>query len=237
VSDASELLRDAQYALQNVGHASTDSKKFAAKAKSLARKILRNHPGTREAAGARLILEQLGERLPEPALEFRHMHKTAPEQHQPLTHVETRHEEATAIPQPGWGLRLLQAIPVTGGVFMLTGGIKALAVSENALAVQQLIIGVLLVNFPRTQLFGQLVKLVRSKTSLPGDCYATTDHLPNTQEIADFFRAALQGKKYKLAVIATILFLFNDVLLILAAVLYVLGLRQLLQTIKAWLLH
>jgi hypothetical protein len=56
LADASELLRDAHYALQNVSHGSTDSKKFASKAKSLANRVIRKFPNSSDADSTRSIL-------------------------------------------------------------------------------------------------------------------------------------------------------------------------------------
>ena len=236
MSDANELLSEAQYALQNVGHGSTDSKKFAAKAKSLARKILRKHADTQEAAAARLILEQLGERLPQSAIESQHVHKTAFEQHQPLTHSEASDTRPTAYPVPGWPLRLLQAVAVVVGIYLLFYGIDLLSSNANAAALQFLIVGVVLINFPRTSMFASMANALRSKILVEEDWYAKADHLPSQKDVLDLLRAALQANKVKLAILGVMLFLLNGLLVVVAGALYVIGARKSLDAIAEWLL-
>ena len=60
MANAGELLREAQYAYQNVSHGdSPDNRKKTARAKSVARKIIRKFPTSSEADQARQILERL----------------------------------------------------------------------------------------------------------------------------------------------------------------------------------
>ncbi|MGI9273013.1 MAG: hypothetical protein ACR2QT_14640 [Woeseiaceae bacterium] len=60
MADAGELLRNAQYAFQNITHGdSRDNRRHTAQAKSLARKIIRRFPASSEAGEAQLILERL----------------------------------------------------------------------------------------------------------------------------------------------------------------------------------
>lgn len=236
MSDANELLSEAQYALQNVGHGSTDSEKFAAKAKSLARTILRKHADTQEAAAARLILEQLGERLPQSAIQSQHIHKTAVEQHQPLTHSATTDARLAAYPVPGWPLRLLQAVPVVVGIYLLFYGIELLYSNANAAALQSLIVSVVLINFPRTSMFTSMANALRSKILVEEDWYAKADHLPTRKDVLELLRAALQANKVKLAILGAMLFLLNGLLVVVAGVLYVIGARKSLDAIEGWLL-
>lgn len=60
MADAGELLRDAQYAFYNITHGeSPDNRKNKARAKSLARKIIRKFPTSAEADQAHQILEKM----------------------------------------------------------------------------------------------------------------------------------------------------------------------------------
>jgi hypothetical protein len=197
---------------------------------------LRNHPGTQEAAGAQLILEQLGERLAEPALEIQHIHKTATEQHQALTHAESTDARPTAYPVPGWPLRMAQAIPVVVGIYLLLNGIKLLYSHANTAALQYLIAGVVLINFPRTNIFNNLVNALRSKIIVQEDWYAKANHLPTQQDVLELLRAALQASKVKLAIMGAVLFLLNGLLAVIAGVLYVIGTKKALDAIEEWLI-
>jgi len=235
MSDVNELLSAAQYALQNVGHGSTDSSKFAAKAKKLARKVLRKYPDSQEAAGAQLILEQLGERIAEPAMQVHHRHKSAFEQHQGLAHSETTDSRPTGFPVAGWPMRIAQAIPVVVGIYLLLNGIKLLYAHANTAALQYLIAAVVLINFPRTSIFNTLVKALKSKIFVREDWYAKANHLPNREDLLEILRAALQASKVKLAILGAMLFLLNGLLVGIAGALYVIGARKSLDAIKGWL--
>jgi len=59
VASAEELIREAQYAFRNIGHASTDEKKYRARARKYARQLIRKYPTSMEASQARSILDQL----------------------------------------------------------------------------------------------------------------------------------------------------------------------------------
>lgn len=64
MTDAVNLLRDAQYCLLNVSSASLDGKKSAREARSLAERIIREYPDAPEVAAAKSILAQLEDRDP-----------------------------------------------------------------------------------------------------------------------------------------------------------------------------
>lgn len=64
MTDAVNLLRDAQYCLLNVSSASLDGKKSAREARSLAERIIREYPDAPEVAAAKSILAQLEDRNP-----------------------------------------------------------------------------------------------------------------------------------------------------------------------------
>ena len=74
LSDAAEMLRAAQYEFQNVSPGAMDSKKHSAKAKSLARRIIRKFPDSHEATASRSILKNLGERVSEPKAKYQNIH-------------------------------------------------------------------------------------------------------------------------------------------------------------------
>jgi hypothetical protein len=59
VASADELIREAQYAFRNVGHGSTDEKKYKARAEKYAKRVIRKYPVSIEASQARRILDQL----------------------------------------------------------------------------------------------------------------------------------------------------------------------------------
>lgn len=67
MASADEWLREAQYALQNVGPGSTDEHKYTVRAKSYALQVIRKYPHSIEAAQARGILAQLNVRIDKPA--------------------------------------------------------------------------------------------------------------------------------------------------------------------------
>ena len=60
MASADELLREAQFAFQSIGAGSTDERKNTARAKRIARRIVRAYPAGIEAAQAREILRMLG---------------------------------------------------------------------------------------------------------------------------------------------------------------------------------
>ena len=60
MADAGELIREAQHALQNVSPGSRDERKYAARAKKYARRVIRKYPTSVEAVQAREILGHLG---------------------------------------------------------------------------------------------------------------------------------------------------------------------------------
>lgn len=61
MSSADELIREAQYAFRNISHGSTDERKYRARAKKYAKRVIRKYPTSIEASQARTILRQLGE--------------------------------------------------------------------------------------------------------------------------------------------------------------------------------
>ncbi len=63
MASAEELLRDAQHAFQNITPGSADEKKYTARAKKLAHRIVRKYPASIEAEQARAVLRSLGEML------------------------------------------------------------------------------------------------------------------------------------------------------------------------------
>ena len=63
MASADELIREAQYAFRNIGHGSTDEKKYRARAKKYARNIIRKYPVSIEASQARSILDQLNVKI------------------------------------------------------------------------------------------------------------------------------------------------------------------------------
>jgi hypothetical protein len=60
VANADELIREAQYAFRNISHGSTDERKYTARAKKYAKRVIRKYPASIEASQARSILRQLG---------------------------------------------------------------------------------------------------------------------------------------------------------------------------------
>lgn len=67
LASADELLREAQYALQNVSPGSTDEHKYSARAKSYALQVVQKYPHSSEASQAREILAQLKVPIGKPA--------------------------------------------------------------------------------------------------------------------------------------------------------------------------
>ena len=73
MADADELLRDAQYAFQSISYGDTrDNRKFTARAKSFAKKIIRKFPESVEASQARAILDRLEGKIDEPKFDHDH---------------------------------------------------------------------------------------------------------------------------------------------------------------------
>ena len=61
MATADELIREAQYAFRNINRGSTDERKYRARAKKYAKRIIRKYPTSIEASQARTILRQLNE--------------------------------------------------------------------------------------------------------------------------------------------------------------------------------
>jgi hypothetical protein len=59
VAGAGETLREAQYAFRNISHGSTDERKYRARAKKYAKRVIRKYPASIEAPQARAILDAL----------------------------------------------------------------------------------------------------------------------------------------------------------------------------------
>ena len=238
MSDASELLREAQYALQNVSYGSTDSKKHAAEAKSLARRIIRKYPDSREVAAAWSILEQLGERVPAPTAQDQQVHAASVEHYQshPRADVRTESRKLQYL-LPGWPLRLAQAIPVVVGVFLIMREIGPILWSRPDIeSLLSLLAGGLLVYFPRMDAFTSLVSQAKTKVFVEEDWYAKVDHLPTAKDIEELVSAGLQGNKNKLLILIVTLFFLSGFFVTFAAVFYVIGARKAFDTIEGWLL-
>lgn len=59
MASADELIREAEYAFRNISQGSTRARKYTAKAKKYAKRVVRQYPNSIEAAQARLILDRL----------------------------------------------------------------------------------------------------------------------------------------------------------------------------------
>ena len=255
MADADHLLREAQYALQNVSHGSTDSKKHAAKAKSLARRIIRKYPDSQEVSSARSILEQLGERVQAPEFQDQHVHATPVGQHHDQSHPWAQGPRHTAEPNqhdspdfraegrrlryalPGWPLRLAQAIPVVVGVFLILQGLRSFSSSSPAIwGLSSLLAGGWLVYFPRMNAFTSLVSHARTKVLVEEDWYAKADQLPTLQDVEELVSAAIRGNKNKLLILIVVLLFLGGFFMIFATVFYVIGVRKAFDTIEGWLL-
>lgn len=78
-----QLLHEAQYAFLSISAGeSRENKRNAARARSLSRKIIRNHPASMEAKEALAILRRLGDEAYVSAMGSRHRHITEEEHHQ-----------------------------------------------------------------------------------------------------------------------------------------------------------
>mgnify|MGYP001825235809 FL=1 len=88
MATAEQMLNEAQYAFANITFGeSFANARHAARAKSLARKIIRKFPATMEASEARAILRRMGEEGYTSEMNVRHRHVTQAEHHsgwQPL---------------------------------------------------------------------------------------------------------------------------------------------------------
>ena len=82
MATAEQMLNEAQYAFANItfGESFTNAR-HAARAKSLARKIIRKFPATMEASEARAILRRLGEEAYTSEMPIRHRHLSQSEHH------------------------------------------------------------------------------------------------------------------------------------------------------------
>ena len=82
MATAEQMLNEAQYAFANITFGeSLANARHAARAKSLARKIIRKFPATMEASEAHAILRRLGEEAYTSEMEVRHRHVTQAEHH------------------------------------------------------------------------------------------------------------------------------------------------------------
>jgi hypothetical protein len=59
VADADETIREAQYAFHNISPGSADERKYRARAKKFAKRVIRKYPASIEASRARAILDAL----------------------------------------------------------------------------------------------------------------------------------------------------------------------------------
>ena len=86
MADVDELLRDAQYAFQNISHGqSRENRKNSARAKYLAKQIIRKSPTSSEAEQAQQILTRLNPEAAEAAIQRRSEHPFDPQdQHEQL---------------------------------------------------------------------------------------------------------------------------------------------------------
>jgi hypothetical protein len=82
MATAEQLLNEAQYAFANISFGeSFANTRYAARAKSLSRKIIRKFPETMEAQEARAILRRLGEEAFTSEMPIRHRHVRQSEHH------------------------------------------------------------------------------------------------------------------------------------------------------------
>lgn len=78
-----QLLNEAQYAFQSISFGeSRANDRNRARARSLCREIIRNHPATMEAAEAHAILRRLGDEAYASAMGLQHVHTSQKEHHQ-----------------------------------------------------------------------------------------------------------------------------------------------------------
>ena len=241
--DADELLRDAQYALLNISHGSADSKKHAAKAESLARRIIRRYPDSVEVASAHVILEQLGQRVPTPKKQFQHFHATPAQEHQPQSLPATRVAKSNPAQNPnpnlwpGWPRRLAQAIPVVVGIYLIWINVATISfpLSYTALsAFWFLFAGGLLVTFPWTTGFNKFVNHAKTTVFVNEDWSDRNDHWPKQKDVEALVRALSSGNKSKLVVLVFVLFLLSRAFVVVAAVVYVVGIKQAFVLFEKW---
>jgi len=102
---ADELIREAWFAFHNIGPGSTDNERYVTRAKRVAGRIIRQYPRSIEAAQAREILWNLGDRKRPAKIPQVHVHDEQP-RHRP--HEPRRTPPKTA-PMP----RAVRARPVT----------------------------------------------------------------------------------------------------------------------------
>jgi hypothetical protein len=82
MATAEQMLNEAQYAFANITFGESFSNaRHAARAKSLARKIIRKFPATMEASEARAILRRLGEEAYTSEMPIRHRHVRQADHH------------------------------------------------------------------------------------------------------------------------------------------------------------
>lgn len=252
MADASEMLRDAQYALQNVSHGSTDSKKFAAQAKSTANRVIRKFPNSKEADSARSILRQLGERVPLRKTRNVHGHSVMGnrlQQHQAETHRESTGlnvqdaidtQFASVMNQhllPGWPLRLMQAVSVLGGLVLLLRGLNGLSFQfldlENLASVGA---GAYLIALPGLRQFADLVAHVSARVLVNEDWTSSAEHLPTRKDLGELVFAIVKGNKTKRIGLLVGLFFLSGFITLFAVVFYVVGLRKAFDHVEGWLL-
>lgn len=252
MADVGEMLREAQYALQNVSHGSTDSRKFASKAKSLANRVIRKFPNSPEADSARSILRTLGEQIPASTTRNLHTHSTAGKrslQHQDISHrqsadlriPDTVNSQYSVVAGkyllPGWPIRLMQAVSVGSGLVLLLRGLNGLSFQyldiENLLSLGA---GAYLVVLPRLRKFDDLVANLKVRMFTRQDWARNTEHLPTRQDLAELVMALVQGNKNRRIGLLIGLFFLTGFLTLFAVVIYVVGLRRVFDQVEGWLL-
>jgi hypothetical protein len=247
------MLNEAQYAFQNVGYGSSDSNKYAARAKSLARRILKKTPNGPEADAARSILDRLGERVPAPRTRNQHSHSTSSDRHQkqhlqpeargttvrgenfsqndPLTRSKARYF------LPGWPLRLMQAISVYAGIILILSGLGGVSPARlDVFDVVRVVVGALLVYAPKTALFGDFIAFVKTRIFVNEDWYAKVEEMPTQRDVVELVTALVRGKSGRRFVLIIGLFFLGGFLLLFAAVFYVVGVRKAFDLVEGWLL-
>ena len=252
MADASEILREAQYALQNVSHGSTDSKKFASKAKSLANRVIRKFPNSSEADSARSILRTLGAQIPVRTTRNVHGHSAAGErrrQHQNTSHQRSAgllipaavNSQFSAVAGkyllPGWPIRLMQAVSIVSGLVLLLRGLNGLSLQYlDVGSLLSLGAGAYLIFLPKLRQFDEFVAYLKLRVLTQEDWTRNTEHLPTRQDLEELVMALVRGSKSKRFVLLIGLFFLTGFLTLFAVVFYVVGLRRAFDQVEGWLL-
>ena len=110
MANPEHLLHEAQYAFQSISFGeSRANDRNRARARSLCREIIRNHPATMESAEAHAILRRLGDEAYASAMGLQHVHTSQEEHHQaPKRHPDIGFSEDVEIEAFNWaGLKSL----------------------------------------------------------------------------------------------------------------------------------